>query len=119
MSTADVRCSDTELQLLRPLHEMDTAARHALTRWMWDHDITPSRVAVGPSIERDDQLNVLVWREQQADGTVVKRWRFAAHDGLSLWPAPFPHALLDGRADGSGRSDEVEDEDAGEHCGGW
>lgn len=90
MRSDDVRQSETEVRLLRPLDEMSAPVRRALTRWLWAHDITPSAVAVDTDIERDDVLNVLIWREQQSDGTVVKRWRYAAHDGNGLWPAPFP-----------------------------
>lgn len=98
MNTDDVRCSSSELRLLRPLDEMAPSTRSAVTRWLWQHDITPSAVAVGLGIERDDAQNLLVWREQQPGGAVVKRWRYAPHDGLDLWPTPFPAALLDAGA---------------------
>jgi hypothetical protein len=90
MSAVDVRHTHDELSLLRPLDEMATPVRHALTRWLWAHDITPSTVAVGLPIERDDVDNVLVWRERRPDGTVVKRWRYAPHDDNRPWPAEFP-----------------------------
>lgn len=93
VSTDDVRCSESELRLLRPLDEMSSRTRHAATRWLWQHDITPSTVAIGVPIERDTVQNLLVWREQRRDGTVLKRWRFAAHEGIDPWPAPFPASL--------------------------
>lgn len=93
MTSDEIRCTTDEMVLLRPLGEMSTSARHAATRWLWEHGITPSTVAIGLSIERDDVQQLLVWREQRADGSVVKRWRFAAHDGAGSWPAAFPSAL--------------------------
>lgn len=93
MSAADVRHSESQVHLLRPLDEMSAPVKRAMTRWLWDHGITPSTVAVGLPIERDDVTHVLIWREQQPDGSVLKRWRYAAHDGEGLWPAPFPEAV--------------------------
>lgn len=94
MTSDEIRCTADEMVLLRPLGEMSTTARHAATRWLWEHGITPSTVAIGPSIERDDVQQLLVWREQRPDGSIVKRWRFAAHDGAGTWPAAFPGALV-------------------------
>jgi hypothetical protein len=95
VSSDDVRCTDTELRLLRPLDEMSTPLRHAATRWLWDHGITPSAVAIGLGIERDPAQHLLVWREEQADGRIIKRWRFAAHDDdMAHWPAAFPTVLV-------------------------
>lgn len=93
MSTDDVHCSESELRLLRPLDEMSPRTRHAATRWLWQHDITPSTVAIGVPIERDAGQSLLTWREQRPDGTLLKRWRFAAHEGVDRWPAPFPASL--------------------------
>lgn len=94
MSSDDVRATGTEVRLLRALDDMAAPVRIALTRWLWDHDITPSEVALGLAIERDDVQHVLVWRERRPGGQVVKRWRFAPYDDGTRWPAPFPDVVL-------------------------
>lgn len=106
MNSDDIRCTAGELRLLRPLDEMSAPVRLALTRWLWDHGITPSTVALGLAIERDDEQNLLVWREQRDDGRIVKRWRFAPHDGVSRWPAAYPQALLEAGTRRTSRGDD-------------
>lgn len=91
----DVHCTEQQLDLLVPISELTATQRAALTRWLWDHDITPATLAIGYPIERDPLMNTLTWCEQRPDGSVVKRWRLAPmrSASASAWPGPFPPAL--------------------------
>jgi hypothetical protein len=89
------RCSEHEMRVLVPIDELGPRVRPALVRWLREHDIAPAVLAVGPAIERDPVLNVLVWREQRSDGSIVKRWRYAPMGSVGSWPSPFPSALQD------------------------
>lgn len=90
MVSPDVRLTDDKLVLLRPLDQMRGTTRRALTKWLWAHQVTPSVVAIGLPIERDAHLGSLAWREQNIDGSVTRRWRYAGRCEDRLWPAPFP-----------------------------
>ena len=90
MTTAGIRCTDTELELRRPLDELPTGTRTAVADWLTLHGVEAGLVPVGSVVERDYYGGVLHWREEQPDGGLVRRWRYATP---SAWPAPFPSAL--------------------------
>lgn len=87
----DVVVDDGTLRLLRPLDQVEHDCRRAVTRWLWDHGVSPATVAPEFPIRRDEFSNAVAWHERLEDGIVVRRWRIQVAAG---WPAPFPRMLL-------------------------
>ena len=92
MSVNSIACTADALTLNAPLGALSAPAREAVTAWLREHDIDPVAVVLGLPIERDDQREILVWREQAEAGVVV-RTRFPAVAASDVWPAPFPQLL--------------------------
>ncbi len=91
MTDGDIRCTDTELELLRPLSDLPMATRTAVADWLLIHGIEPNALVVGTVVERDHFAGALQWKERQSDGSNARRWRYTGEDA---WPAPFPTVLL-------------------------
>ena len=89
-TTTGVRCTNTELELLRPLAELSKDTFAVIAAWLATHDIEPTTIEVGAVVERDPDDEMLRWREYGLDGDRVRRWRYAGRD---VWPAPFPAFL--------------------------
>jgi hypothetical protein len=81
--------SDTDLVLLRPVHELPSSQRDAVGQWLTTHSIDPARVAVGAPVTRHEDTWSVSWREVGEDGLVVHHLYPAVRSG-DLWPAPFP-----------------------------
>lgn len=92
MSVSSIACTADALTLNAPLGALPSTTREALSSWLRDHGIDPVAIAVGLPIERDDEREILVWREQAPDGVLV-RTRFPAVADGATWPAPFPQQL--------------------------
>ena len=92
MSDSSIACTADALTLNAPVGTLPAPAREAVTAWLREHDIDPIAIAVGQPIERDERREILVWREQAADGVLV-RTRFPAISRGATWPAPFPPLL--------------------------
>lgn len=92
MSVSSIACTEAALTLNEPLGALPAPARAAVTAWLRQHHIDPVAIAVGLPIERDEQREILVWREQAPDGVLV-RTRFPAVADGAVWPAPFPHLI--------------------------
>ncbi|MFB9314643.1 hypothetical protein [Nocardioides plantarum] len=87
-------CTDDELRLLVPLDELDDGTRGTVTRWLLEHEVTPSSLEIGAPVHRDEIHEVLAWRERRPDGSVVRRWLYHPPIQGRTWPRPFPPALV-------------------------
>ena len=94
-SRGGVHCVEDQLHLSRPVDELAEPVRRAVLAWLTAHDIAPDTLALDHAVQRDTSASVLAWRERQEDGSVLRRWRYAAPSTDRPWPAPFPSELLD------------------------
>lgn len=93
MTLEEVECSVDAMVLHCHVDRLPVHVQGAVVRWLTDHDIDPTAVALGHPIERDAMREILTWRENSDHGVIVRTRLPAVADG-AVWPAPFPAQLM-------------------------
>lgn len=85
-------CTEDELRLAVPLHELDSATRMTIATWLIHHGVDLDTLAVDHPVTRDREHGSVTWVHQGDHGLRLRT--YYAPKPLTTWPEPFPAALL-------------------------